>query len=69
MKRFRITKVPAWAKSVNEGDTVYPFTSYDYNLAHEDTVAFGKEHVAVSLEPANKGPFFTCPLEDLEEIP
>lgn len=51
------------------GTAVYPFTSYDYGLASDDTRATGLEHVSVTEDPAGGTPAFTVPKCTLRPAP
>ncbi len=47
---------------------VTPYTGFDYGLADEYTRAAGRERITVTLSEDGSYPFFTHPLDDLEEI-
>ena len=64
MKAFRLTSdglQPA-------GTICYPYPGFDYGLAADDTNVTGREHRSFVLHAFGRGPFFTHPIEDLEEI-
>lgn len=60
------------ASGLREGDTVYPFTGYDYGLARDDDMAFPRlsPHVKVQLpatvRTAESSLMYTCPLSLLK---
>ena len=49
------------------GTVVFRYDKFDYGLRLDDEIMTGKPHLNVSTIE-NAEPFFTCPVEDLEEI-
>lgn len=52
----------------SSGDFVYELVYSDYGAAKLDTNATGIEHKSVTLEEDGGYPFFTVPVNQLEEI-
>lgn len=63
MKTYKLLKDRFEYKT---GTIVLEFRACDYGLSSDDTYNTGIEHTTVSLD--GDTPFFTIPLEDLEEI-
>jgi hypothetical protein len=55
-------------REVPAGTIVYEIRGHDYGLASNDTHATGIEHISVTLKADGDYPFFTVPLEDLEDL-
>jgi hypothetical protein len=66
MRRKFILKEPRF--DIPAGTKVYEFTSHDYGLARDDTMFMGREHISVTEASDGATPFFTTPVEILEEV-
>lgn len=50
-----------------ETTEVFKCEKHDYGCAMDDTILTGIKHISATLDPEGGYPFFTVPLEDLEE--
>lgn len=55
-------------KEVKAETIVYRLAKHDYGLSRDDTNMLGVECISVTLDPTGDYPFFTVPLNDLDEI-
>jgi hypothetical protein len=71
MKGLGAMKITAEGNSAGHpaGTVCYEFHGHDYGCAREDTAYTGVPHIALTLNPDNAGPFFTCPVETLAPRP
>lgn len=63
MKKYKL-KYDRFEHTV--GTIVQDYNGFDYGLSHDDSRVTGIEHTSVSLD--GELPFFTIPVEDLDEI-
>lgn len=50
------------------GITVYPYSGHTYGLVAEDSYLTGEPHTAATRNVDGSAPFFTVPIEYLEEV-
>ena len=50
------------------GTVCYAARYHDYGCANDDTRSTGQDHTSVTLNPSGGYPFFTVPVDDLEEV-
>ena len=50
------------------GTIVYEYNGYDYGLARDDIIVTGVYHVNMTTDPSGGTPFFTVPLDDVEQL-
>lgn len=50
------------------GSVVYPIRGHDYGSASDDTAVTGIPHCSVTLDRAGGYPYFTIPVQDIEQI-
>lgn len=50
------------------GTVVYNSAQHDYGLSRDDTRATGVEHKSVTIDPNGGYPFFTVPVDHLQEL-
>lgn len=67
-RAYKLLKDSVTEKKAKAGMVIYALTVYDYNVAMDDTEAFGFEHKSMTLDPTGAYPFFTVPLADLELV-
>lgn len=68
MKKYKLLKDPRNARFCKAGDTVYEFTGNDFGCVRDDMTYGGLKTIAVVAYTDSNAPFFTVPIEDLEEI-
>lgn len=49
------------------GTTVYPYSGHTYGLVAEDSYLTGEPHTAATRNADGSAPFFTVPIDYLEE--
>lgn len=69
LKRYRMLKDSEIEPKAIRGMIVYDCKSWDYGCAHDDTRVTGIEHISVTLKADGDYPFFTVPVNAIEEIP
>jgi hypothetical protein len=67
MTRYRLKSDSKINPAAKAGMIVIPYEGFDYGLADDDTRAKGSTRITVTLEDGSF-PFFTHPLDDLEEL-
>lgn len=69
MKKYRLKESPTTggAPGTPAGTIVHEWRGHDYGAASFDSMMLGKQHMSVSLV-AGENPYFTVPVEILEEI-
>lgn len=50
------------------GTTVYPYSGHTYGLVAEDSYLTGEPHIAATRNADGSAPFFTVPIDYLEEV-
>lgn len=50
------------------GTVVYRAIGHDYGMASDDTRLTGEEHISVTLDPDGGYPFFTAPIDALQDL-
>ena len=50
------------------GTIVYEYNGHDYGLARGDSIVTGVYHVNMTTDPNGGTPFFTVPLDDVEQL-
>jgi hypothetical protein len=50
------------------GTICYRFLGWDYGCKSDDERATGVEHTVMTVDPNGGNPFFTVPVNDVEEI-
>jgi len=68
MKKYKLLKDSTLQPQHKAGDTVYEFEGHDFGCVRDDMQYGGIESIAVVASPDQEPPFFTVPVEDLEEI-
>lgn len=67
-KSYRLTADSRIRPDATAGTVAYRCVEPDYGLAADDTRMTGKVHISLTLDPDGGYPFFTHPVDDLEEI-
>ena len=68
MKKYKLLKDSKLKPEFTAGDTVYEFLGHDFGCVRDDMAYGGIETIAVVAHTDQRAPFFTVPVEDLEEI-
>ncbi len=68
MTQYRLKSDSKINPAAKAGMIVFSYMGFDYGLADDDTRAAGSKRITVTLDEDGGYPFFTHPLEDLEEI-
>lgn len=50
------------------GTVAYETLGYDYGCANDDYRVTGREHISLTLDSKGDYPFFTVPVDQIEEV-